>query len=152
MMSVLAVSVATKTYVTQGLVFLALFEFLTAMYAFGRSGEKKHTKSVLWLHRIGGYVFLVYWLWPIFAGLDLLTRLSEEATGWQMDARVFHHAFFGVTVLLLLLLKISFIRLYRNFRKHSRLLGFLIFLGTLMTWAIAGWFWLAMMGTPTVDR
>ena len=82
---------------------------------------------------------------------DLLARLSEEGTGWQMDARVFHHAFLGVVVLLLLLLKISFIRLYRNYRRHSRLLGFLIFMGTLTTWIIAGWFWLAMFGTPTVD-
>jgi hypothetical protein len=32
------VSVLTKTYVTLGLVVLTLFEFLTAMYVYGRKG------------------------------------------------------------------------------------------------------------------
>ena len=35
------ISVKTKTYVTIGLVVLALFEFVTAMYVYGRKGEKK---------------------------------------------------------------------------------------------------------------
>jgi len=152
MTDMLAVSVLTKTNFTMGLVLLALFEFWTAMHVFGRRGPKKAPQLVLRLHRIGGYVFLIYWLWPIFVGLDLLGRLSEAGTGWTMTTRVFFHAFLGVTVLLLLLLKIAFIRVYTSYRQQARLLGFLIVLGSILTWLIAGWFWLNMMGSPVIER
>ncbi len=144
------VSVLTKTYVTLGLVGLALFEFVTAMYVFGRKGEKAHAKLVLNLHRIGGYVFAVYWLWPILVGTDLLGRLSRYEDGWQFDGPRFYHAFLGVTVLVLLVLKIVFVRFYSNFRTWARPLGILISAITLITWLIAGGFWLCMMGGRTV--
>jgi len=144
------VGVLTKTYVTLGLVALTLFEFVTAMHLFGRKGAKKHTKLILTLHRVGGYVFLVYWLWPMLVGLDLLSRLSQYGNGWRFDGPRFYHAFLGVTVFILLLLKIVFVRFYQNFRPQARLLGILISAGALVTWLIAGAFWLAMMGSRAV--
>ena len=144
------VSVVTKTYVTLGLVMLTLFEFITAMYVFGVKGAKAHAKFVLSLHRIGGYVFLVYWVWPMLVGLDLLGRLSQYGDGWRFDGHRFYHAFLGVTVLVILLLKIAFVRFYQNFRPSARLLGILISAGAVVTWLIAGGFWLAMMGGRTV--
>jgi hypothetical protein len=144
------VSVLTKTYVTSGLVVLALFEFFTAMYVFGRKGDKPHAKLILTMHRVGGYVFLAYWLWPIVVGTGLLARLSRYSDGWQFDGRRFFHAFLGVTVLIMLVLKIAFVRFYQNFRGSARLLGILISATAIVTWLIAGWFWLAMMGGRTV--
>ena len=146
MSDILAVGVRTKAYVTLGLVLLALFQFWSAMYVFGRKGSKPGAKWVLRLHRIGGYAFVIYWLWPIWIGLGLLERHSQMGTGWSMNSRVFHHAMFGVVVLLLLLLKISFVRVWVNFRRHARMLGFIITILTITTWLIAGWFWLNMMG------
>jgi len=140
------VSVLTKTHVTFLLVLLALFEFITAMYVFGRKGAKKHTKLMMTLHRWGGYLFLLGWLWPIIVGADLLGRLSRYSDGWQFDGPRFYHAFLGVTVLVMLLLKIAFVRFYPNFRPSARLLGILISAGAVITWLIAGWFWLCMMG------
>ena len=140
------VSVLTKTHVTFLLVILALFEFITAMYVYGRKGAKTHGKLMMTLHRWGGYLFLIFWFWPILVGLDLLGRLSRYSEGWQFDGPRFYHAFLGVTVLVMLLLKIAFIRFYPNFRQSARLLGILISSGAIVTWLIAGWFWLAMMG------
>ncbi len=144
------VSILTKTHVTFGLVILALFEFITAMYVYGRKGSKSHPKLVLTLHRVGGYVFLVYWLWPMIVGAGLLARLSRYTDGWQFDGPRFYHAFLGVTVFVLLLLKIAFIRFYQNFRTSARLLGILITAGAVITWLISGAFWLCMMGGRTV--
>jgi hypothetical protein len=144
------VSVLTKTYVTLGLVVLTLFEFITAMYVFGRKGDKSHAKLVLSLHRICGYVFAVYWLWPIIVGADLLGRLSRYEDGWQFDGPRFYHAFLGVTVFTMLVLKIVFVRFYTNFRPWARPLGILISAGAVITWLIAGGFWLCMMGSRTV--
>ena len=144
------VSVLTKTHVTFGLVVLALFEFITAMYVYGRKGGKAHSKLVLTLHRVGGYVFLVYWLWPMIVGGSLLTNLSRYTDGWQFDGPRFYHAFLGVTVFILLLLKIVFIRFYQNFRPSARWLGIIITAGAIITWLISGAFWLCMMGGRTV--
>ncbi|MHC4521512.1 MAG: hypothetical protein ACYTAS_23205 [Planctomycetota bacterium] len=140
------VSVLTKTHVTFLLVLLALFEFVTAMYVYGRKGSKPYGKLMMRLHRWGGYLFLIFWLWPIIVGADLLGRLSRYSDGWQFDGPRFYHAFLGVTVLVMLLLKIAFIRFYPNFRHSARLLGILISSGAIVTWLIAGWFWLCMMG------
>jgi hypothetical protein len=145
------VSVLTKTYITLGLVALALFEFITAMYVFGKKGNKPYSRSMLALHRIGGYVFLVYWLWPIIVGSNLLAQLSRYTDGWQFDGPRFYHAFLGVTVFIVLLLKIVFIRFYPNFKTSARLLGIMISTGAIITWLISGWFWLCMMGGRTVS-
>lgn len=144
------VSTKTKTFVTLGLVAIALFEFVTAMYVYGRKGDKKNPQLVLAMHRVGGYIFLVYWLWPMIVGADLLGRLSRYELGWHFDGPRFFHAFLGVTIFVLLLLKISFVRIYTNFRPSARWLGIIISVGTIVTWLIAGAFWLFMMGGRSV--
>jgi len=144
------VSTKTKTFVTLGLVAIALFEFVTAMYVYGRKGDKKNPKLVLAMHRVGGYIFLAYWLWPMIIGADLLSRLSRYEDGWHFDGPRFFHAFLGVTIFILLLLKISFVRIYTNFRPSARWLGIIISVGTVVTWLIAGAFWLFMMGGRSV--
>ena len=144
------ISIKTKTFITLGLVVLALFEFVTAMYVYGRRGDKKHPKLVLTMHRVGGYIFLVYWLWPMIVGADLLTRLSRYTDGWQFDGPRFYHAFLGVTVFVLLLLKIACVRFYTNFRTSARWLGIVISVAAVVTWLISGAFWLFAMGGRTV--
>ena len=146
------VSIETKTWVTLGLGVLALFELFTAMHVFGQKGSKWRASLVLSVHRIGGYVFLVGWLWPILVGSDLLGRLSRYGEAWRFDGRLFFHAFLGVTVFLLLLLKVSFVRFYPAFRPWARLLGFMISVGAVVTWLIAGWFWLSIMGGRVVNQ
>lgn len=145
------ISVLTKTYVTIGLVVLTLFEFITAMYVFGQKGSKSQAKLVLLMHRIGGYFFLIYWLWPMIIGIDLLGRLSRYEDNWQFDGPRFFHAFLGVSVFIILVLKIAFIHFYPNFRLSSRLLGIIVTILAIITWIISGGFWLAMMGGRVVQ-
>lgn len=144
------VSVLTKTYVTMGLAVLAIFEFITAMYVYGRKGDRPHLKLVLTMHRVGGYLFAVYLLWPIVVGTSLLARLSRYTYDWQFDGPRFFHAMLGVCVLVMFLLKIAFVRFFQNFRPNARLLGILISVTVVIIWIIAGGFWLFMMGGRTV--
>ena len=78
-------------------------------------------------------------------GADLLGRLSQYTDGWHFDARASSMRFWGLC-LLLLLLKIAFVRFFQNYRPSAQLLGILISVTAIVTWLIAGWFWLAMMG------
>ena len=150
----------TKTYVSLGLVFLALFEFWAAMRIFGRRKPLPHAKLVLRLHRIGGYVFLVYFAWISWICVNMMGRLAEgwnafdnvsNATGWHLDARGFYHGFLAITIFVLLLLKISFVRFYRRYVKYVPLLGIIITVGMLVLWAIAGWMFLILLGTTRVE-
>ncbi len=144
------VSVLTKTYVTLGLVGLALFEFITAMHVYGNKGQKFHPKLILTLHRIGGYIFAVYMIWPLIVGTSLLTRLSRYSEDWNFDGPRFFHAMLGISVFIMVLLKIVFVQFYQNFRPFAKMLGIMISCTILVTWLIAGGFWLCMMGGRTV--
>ena len=145
-----------KIYIGLVLVILALIEFSTAMYLFGTKPSKdsphRFGKLAIRAHRILGYVFLVVFAWLIYMGVVIFGRLSASGTGYQFDGARFHHALLAVVMFLVLLLKIGFIRIWRNYRSQARLLGFIVTIGTLTIWLISGWFYMIMMGGWTVER
>jgi hypothetical protein len=135
----------TKTYLALGLVFLAIFEYWAAMQIFGKKGKPgPHAKLVLRLHRIGGYVFLAYFMWISWICIEMMGRLANA--GKPLDARGFFHGFLAMSLFGVLLVKISFVRFYRNYRPYVPLLGIVLSTGTLVLWGIAGWMFLILMG------
>ncbi len=127
----------TKTYVSLGLVFLALFEFWAAMRIFGTTGKPgPHARLIIRLHRIVGYIFLVYFVWISWVCLDLMQRLADA--GKALDARGAIHGSLATILLTVLFLKLSFIRFYRKYRPYVPLLGLILATGTLALWVIAG--------------
>jgi len=127
----------TKTYISLGLVVLALFEFWAAMKIFGKTEKAgPHARLILRLHRLFGYIFLVYFVWISWVCLDLMERLAQA--GKPLDVRGFFHGFFAMSLFVVLLLKISFIRLYRKYRPYVPILGIALSSGTLVLWGIAG--------------
>ena len=134
----------TKTYVSLGLVFLALFEFWAAMRLFGKKGSpSKHARLILRLHRIAGYIFAFYFIYISWVCVDLMDRLADA--GRPPDSRAVIHAFFAMCLFGALLLKISFIRLYRNYRPYVPMLGMAVSVGTLILWGLAGWMFLIII-------
>ncbi len=133
----------TKTYFALVLVFLALFEFITAMYVHGKKAPRPHGPLVMRLHRIGGYVFLAYFVWISWVCVDLMGRLAQ--VGKPLDVRGFYHGFFAMALFTILLLKISFARFYRRFVQSIPALGMAVAGGTLVLWGIAGWMFLILL-------
>jgi hypothetical protein len=127
----------TKTYVSSGLVVLALFEFWAAMSVFGTTDKPgPYARLFIRLHRIMGYIFLIYFVWISWVCLDLMERLADA--GRDLDSRGVIHGSLAISLFLMLLLKISFIRLYRKYRPYVPLLGIIVAVGTLALWGIAG--------------
>jgi len=154
-MNLAALTPQDKTNIAAGLVILALCQFLTAMYLFGRKpsgGPKKFANVTLRLHRIFGYVFLLWLVWVMGIGVDFLARRSQAGIGYEFHGPRFFHAFLAVVLFLLVLLKISFIRIFRNYRRHAQVLGFILTVGTIATWLIAGWFYMISVGGPVVEK
>lgn len=133
----------TKTYFALVLVFLAIFEFVTAMYVYGKKPPRPNGKLIMRLHRIGGYIFLLYFIWISWVCVDLMGRLAEA--GKPLDVRGFTHGFFAMVLFVILLLKISFARFYRRYVLAVPILGMLVAAGTLVLWGIAGWMFLILL-------
>jgi hypothetical protein len=133
----------TKTYFALVLVFLALFEFVTAMFVYGKKPPRPHGKLIMRIHRIGGYFFLAYFVWISWVCVDLMGRLARA--GQPLDVRGFYHGFFAMVLFAILLLKISFARFYRRYVPHVPVLGMIVAAGTLVLWGIAGWMFLILM-------
>ena len=130
----------TKTYVSSGLVVFAVFEFWAAMSVFGTTGKPgPNARLFIRLHRIFGYVFLFYFIWISWVCLDLMERLADA--GRNLDARATIHGSLATILFFILLLKISFIRMYKKYRTYVPLLGMIVAAGTVALWVIAGlWF------------
>ncbi len=133
----------TKTYFALGLVFLALFEFITAMSVYGKKPPRPNGRIIMRLHRIGGYSFLLYFIWISWVCVDLMGRLAMA--GKPLDARGFYHGFFAMVLFVILLLKISFVRFYRRYVPAVPALGVLVAAGTVVLWGIAGWMFLILL-------
>ena len=67
------------------------------------------------------------------------------AAGKGPDARAAIHGSLAIALFLLLLLKLSFVRLYRKFRPYAPLLGIILAVGTLTLWGIAGLMFLILI-------
>jgi hypothetical protein len=132
----------TKTWISFGLVILALFEFWTAMSVFGDKKERaKNPRLLLNLHRAAGYVFAVYFVWISWVCVDLMEKLYA-AGNYALDARNFWHSTLAITLFIVLVLKVAFIRRYRNYRPYVPLLGIILAAGTVLLWGISGWMYL----------
>lgn len=127
----------TKTYISSGLVIFAVFEFWAAMSVFGKTGNPgPHARLLIRLHRIAGYIFLFYFAWISWVCLDLMERLADA--GRNLDSRGAIHGSLAIILFLLLLLKISFIRMYNKYKSYVPLLGLIVAIGTIALWGIAG--------------
>jgi len=135
----------TKTWFGLGLVLLALFEFCTAMRIWGSTKSTPWARLMIRLHRIGGYLFIVWIVFLMWVGLNMYERLSQ-ISGFELSPRTFFHAFLAMTALVVVLLKISFIRFYRKYRPYVPLLGIVLTGLTVVLWGVAGLMFLYFMG------
>jgi hypothetical protein len=63
----------------------------------------------------------------------------------MLDLRGVFHGFLAITLFGILLLKVGFVRLYCTYRPYVPLLGFVLVIGTLVLWSIAGLMFLIIM-------
>lgn len=142
-------NVMTKTYISFGLVILAIFEYYSAMSVFGRQSPHPWGKHLMKLHRICGYVFLFYMLWISWVCLDLMQKLAT-AGNYHLDARGFFHGLLAITMIVTLGLKISFIRLYRKFQPLVQSMGIFLSGATIVLWCASGLMFLYLVSNVKV--
>lgn len=104
---------------------LTLFAMFTMFEVFGRSEKRFDIERLKKLHRLNGKVY--FFLYVIIAYFCLEFILNTKA---ELSPRGAFHSIFALTIIILLLLKVSFIRIYRQFYNQAKTIGLLIALIT----------------------
>ena len=103
----------------------AIFALFTMFEIFGRETIKYSVPRMKLLHKINGLIFIILFLYLSYLCLNFLM-----ATKVELSSRVTFHSVFSLTVITLLVVKISFIRFYKKFYGQARVLGLVIALTT----------------------
>jgi hypothetical protein len=132
-----------KTWISLGMIVLGMLEFWLAMKVFGKKPPSPKAKVLLKVHRVLGYVFLAYLIWVVVIGLMLANIFSQS--GAVFDSRVVLHIALAMIVFIVLVLKILFIRAYRQYRPVVPALGIIVVGGSVFIWMIAGLMFLVII-------
>ncbi len=100
------------------LVFIALFSMFEI---FGRSEKRFNIEKLKKLHRANGILYLLLFIFIAYFCLDFMIKTKAE-----LSYRASFHSVFALTVLILLCLKISIVRFYRQFYGKVQTIGLLI--------------------------
>lgn len=109
---------------------MTLFAMFTMFEVFGRADKKYDIEKLKKLHRLNGKIY--FFLYAIIAYFCLDFILSTKA---EPSPRATFHGIFAFTVIILLFLKVSFVRIYRQFYGQVKTIGLLI---ALLTFGMIG--------------
>lgn len=125
-----------KSLLALVLLVLTLFSMITMFEVFGRAEKRYNTEKLKKIHQLNGILFFLLYLVIAYLCLDFIISTKAE-----LSPRAALHSVFAVTVLMLLALKVSFVRFYRQFYNQAKTIGTLIGLITLaMIWTSAAYY------------
>ena len=124
---------------------LSLLGIYTMFEFYGRKEKKFSATALKRIHRWNGYLFLLLFLVIAYLCLDILAK-----TRMALDSRIMFHAVLALAVLLLLLTKIAYVRVYKLFYAQARIMGPVIGLLAIGLTAISGGYYLLVNGFGTV--
>jgi mono/diheme cytochrome c family protein len=130
-----------KSLLALPLVLLSLIGIYTMFEVFGRKEKRYDINRLKTVHRWNGYLFLILFLIISYLCIDLLVRFKMP-----LDPRTTFHVVFALAILLLLLVKISFIRTYKLFYPQAKGFGLTIALLAIMLTAISSGYYLVVTG------
>lgn len=121
------------------LVGFALLNFLTMMELLGRTEKTISPKLLKGVHRISGLCFIA-----VFIVLSYYCIRIMAASGQELSPRGSLHGILSIAALLLLVLKLSFVRVYRKYYSGVAVLGIAVVILTLGTTAVSAGYYFAV--------
>ncbi|MBM4141355.1 MAG: hypothetical protein FJ242_07745 [Nitrospira sp.] len=120
----------TKTILSIVLLLITFLAMLTMFEALGRSEKKFNVSKLMKVHRFNGKIYFVLYLIIAYFCIDFMVKTKAE-----LSPRATMHAVFALTIIMFLLLKISFVRIYKQFYGQVKTIGLLI---ALITFGMVG--------------
>ncbi|MEK6527934.1 MAG: cytochrome c [Nitrospirota bacterium] len=109
---------------------LAGVAMFTMFKIFGKVEKRYNIEKLKKIHRVNGIIYIL-----IFALIAYFCLSSIVLSQYEMSARSAFHSIFALTILVLLAVKISIIKIYRQFYNQVKVLGLLI---ALITFGLVG--------------
>ena len=110
-----------KSILSSVMIAIAFVQLFIMFELFGRETVRYNAATLKRFHRINGTIFILLFFFIAYFCLRYIISTKEE-----LSPRVTFHAVFALSVIVLLFLKISFIRFYRQFYEKVLTLGPLI--------------------------
>jgi cytochrome c2 len=119
-----------KSYLAIIMILLALFAMFTMFEIFGRTEKRFNMEKLKKFHKANGIIYILLFGLISYFCLDFIIKTKAEPS-----SRVTFHGLFALTVIILLFLKVSFVRFYRQYYNKIQTIGILI---ALMTFGMIG--------------
>lgn len=133
-----------KTLLSVPLVLLVLLGMFTMFEIHGRSERRFDTEKLRRLHRVSGYLYAV-----IFLIISAACIIYVVNTKVELTARGTFHSIIAMTIFVLLCIKISFVRVYRQFYAQAKTIGLIMaVLSLVMSGISSGYYLVASGGMP----
>jgi hypothetical protein len=114
-----------KSYLSIPLLIFAIIAMFTMFEIFGRAEKKYDIEKLKKIHKVNGIIYFAFYILIAYFCLEFIINTKAEPS-----PRATFHGLFAFIVFLLLILKISFIRIYRQFYNQIKIIGLLIVLIT----------------------
>ena len=111
----------------------------TMFEVFGRKESRYDVRKLKKIHKVNGIVFFLIYLAIAYFCLSFILNTKAELT-----PRGAFHSVFAITIILLLMVKLSFIKRYRQFYEHAKSLGIIISITALLTFATSAGYYLVV--------
>src|SRR4030043_661240 len=119
-----------KSFLSLVLLLLTLLAMFTMFEVLGRTEKRFNATTFTRIHRLNGKIYFALYLIIAYFCLDFILQTKGE-----LSPRATFHGVFSLAVIVLLLLKVSFVRIYRQFYGYVKTIGILI---ALLTFGMIG--------------
>lgn len=119
------------------LVAMALFAMFTMFEILGRAEKRYNIERLRKIHKINGILYIALFLLITWFCLRFFAGAKTE-----LSPRAAFHSIFALTIIILLGLKVSFVRVYRQFYGKVQTIGLLIALTTFIMAGLSGGYYL----------
>jgi hypothetical protein len=126
-----------KSLLGIGILISAVIAVFTMLEIFGRSERKYDIEKLKKIHRANGIAYFILFVFIGYFCIEFILKTKAE-----LSPRALIHSLYAVAILLLLGLKVSIVRIYRQFYEQAKIIGLLIALFTFAMFATSGGYYL----------
>ena len=126
-----------KSLLGIGILVSAVVAVFTMLEIFGRSEKKYDIEKLKKIHRANGILYFILFLFISYFCIEYIIKTKMEPS-----ARALFHSLSAVVIVILLALKVSIVRVYRQFYNQVKIIGFLIALISFAMFAASGGYYL----------
>ncbi|GAB4483433.1 MAG: hypothetical protein OHK006_04360 [Thermodesulfovibrionales bacterium] len=136
-----------KSLLSLALLVLSGIAVYTMFEVFGRQAKRFSADALKRIHRLNGFLYIA-----LFLAVSWLCVGYIAATRAELSSRASLHVVLGISIVMLICLKVLFVRFYRKYYAYAQAVGVLIAVLTFVTTGISAGYYLTVsrFGTHSI--